>query len=101
MAGDIGLCAAAAPCVVALGPVVTGVPTPAAAVVAVSARGADAPGVDFAGAGALTASLPAYAARNFLATGASMLDDAPLTNSPNSESLATASLLVIPSSLAT
>ncbi len=57
----------------------------------------------FAGAfaGASAGAEPAYAARNFLAAGASMLDEALFTNSPSSRSLATASLLSIPNSFAT
>lgn len=53
-----------------------------------------------AGAAALAAPAPGYASRSFFTTGASIVDEAERTNSPNSCSLVTASLEVIPSSLA-
>jgi 3-polyprenyl-4-hydroxybenzoate decarboxylase len=51
-------------------------------------------------AGLASAAGAGTASRNLRAAGASIVDDADFTNSPSSWSLATASLLVIPSSLA-
>lgn len=57
---------------------------------------------DFLVVGAASAGFASgYASRSFRATGASIVDDADLTNSPSSASLARASLLLMPSSLAT
>lgn len=56
--------------------------------------------VGAAGASDFEAAAPGYALRSFLTTGASMVEEAERTNSPSSCSLVTASLEVIPSSLA-
>ena len=99
-AGAAGAAAGAGAGASALGSAALGAAGPGAGAGRVAAGLADAWGADAGASDFEAAGASGKALRSFRTTGASIVDEAERTNSPNSCSLVTASLEVIPSSLA-